>query len=225
MSSGIASIALLTPIAASSAIFSARRASRGVDNMDENPLFALANFQLAGGQVLKAGVAAKEMGVPLEFDSAKKKIRELVPEKALKTTKKVLTFTADNINPLIVGTSAIKVLGSDDKWDTAARESTGLLCMFGAERAAKEFLGMPSYNVKNNNKSQTFEGSYKNIFTEKQIDAIKDFCGIKENTKKAKAIVGGAKGLLFVGASIAGYEIGSKIADAVLGKEKEDKKA
>ena len=62
-SAGIASIALFAPVIASNAIFSARRASRGVDAMDENPLFALANFDIAAAQILKGGRAAKALSI------------------------------------------------------------------------------------------------------------------------------------------------------------------
>ncbi|MBO5737816.1 hypothetical protein J6R97_00570 [bacterium] len=222
MSSGLASIALFTPVIASSAIFSARRASRGVDNMEENPLFAIANFDIAAGQVLKAGRAVKGMklavdsnfeGVSKYFNTAKSN------SKLMNGLYKAIDFTSNNINPLIVGAGCLKVLGSDDKLDTAARESTSLACMFGAEKLAKKFIGMPKFNNSViNPESQGQEGLYKKLFSKEQLKAVKDFSATK---KYAKAAIGGAKGLLFVGASIAGYNMGSYIADAVLGKEKE----
>ena len=63
---GIASIALFAPVVASNAIFSARRASRGVDSIEENPLFAIANFDIAAGQILKGGRAAKALAVAID---------------------------------------------------------------------------------------------------------------------------------------------------------------
>jgi hypothetical protein len=222
MSSGLASIALFTPVVASSAIFSARRASRGVDNMEENPLFAIANFDIAAGQILKAGRAVKGMKLAIDsnFEGASKYFNAAKSNsKLMNGLYKAIDFTSNNINPLIVGAGCIKVLGSDDKLDTAARESTSLACMFGAEKVAKKILGMPKFNNSVlNPESQCQEGLYKKMFTKEQLKAIKDFSATK---KYAKATIGGAKGLLFVGASIAGYTIGSKIADAVLGKGKE----
>lgn len=222
---GIASIALFAPVVASNAIFSARRAKRGADAIDENPLFALANFDIAAGQILKGGRAAKALAIAADPTlsgvnfGATEAIKEASKSsKFLKGAGKVLNFTADNINPIIVGTGALKVLGSDDKWDAAARESTALLCMFGAEATAKRVVGMP-YTEKINGKSVSFkrEGLYKKLFSEKQMKAMQDYAATRKGLKMA---VGGAKGLLFVGASIAGYKLGNKLADAVLGENK-----
>ena len=48
---------------------------------------------------------------------------------------------------------------------------------------------------------------------------MQDYAATRKGVKMA---IGGAKGLLFVGASIAGYKIGNKIADAVLGEAKSE---
>ena len=77
---------------------------------------------------------------------------------------KVIDFTADNINPVIVGTSLIKVAGSDDKLDTSAREATRLTCMFGAEALAKEVIGMP---VSKKINGKNIMCNRKNIFEKK----------------------------------------------------------
>ena len=149
-SAGIATIALFAPIIASNAVFSARRAKRGADAIEENPLFAIANFDIAAAQILKGGRAAKAIAIATDpsLEIVNKGAREIikstsVTSKALKGLSKILNFTADNINPIIVGAGAIKVLGSDDKLDALARESTALTCMFGAEALAKSFVGMP----------------------------------------------------------------------------------
>ena len=237
---GIASIALFAPLVASNAIFSARRASRGVDAMDENPLFALANFDIAAAQILKGGRAAKALTMAIDevnnvATQGSKKLIEKGTKVVQQSTKnlstidkiakgagKVISFTADNINPIIVGAGVLKVAGSDDKLDTAARESTSLLCMFAAEDAMKNFVGMPGITKENGIiKSLPKEGAYKKLFTEKQLNAIKDYCATKKCLKYA---AGGAKGLLFVGASIAGYKLGDMIATAILGEKKDNKK-
>ena len=225
---GIASIALFAPMIASNAVFSARRANRGISSMEENPLFGIANLDLAAGQILKGARAAKAIMVALDptTDISTRGAKELIKGstlagKALKGVGKVVSFTADNINPIIIGTGAIKVLGSDDKADTLARETTALTCMFGAEAAAKSFIGMPIIEkIDGKTVARHREGSYKNlmkkIFTDKQNNAINEFIKIKKN---AKYVAGGVKGLLFVGASIAGYSVGNKIADTILGKK------
>ena len=48
----VSSLALFTPLVASNAIFSARRASRGVDAMDENPVLGAMNMTIAGAQIV-----------------------------------------------------------------------------------------------------------------------------------------------------------------------------
>lgn len=223
---GLTSIALFAPVVASNAIFSARRASRGVDAIDNNPLFALANFDIAAAQILKGGRAAKGLALAVDptLEFASKGAAETIKatsttNKILKGVGKVINFTADNINPIIIGAGVLKVAGAEDKLDEAARESTSLLCMFGAEAVTKDFVGMP-ITKKINGKSVSFkrEGSYKKLFSEKQLKAIQDYCATKKGMKMA---AGGAKGLLFVGASIAGYQIGNKIADVILGEEKQ----
>ena len=72
------------------------------------------------------------------------------------------------------------------------------------------------------------EGSYKKLFKKEQLKAIDDFFHVEKamsectNLQKAMKVVPGvAKGLFFVGASIAGYQIGDKIASAILGEEKQ----
>lgn len=232
---GIASIALFAPVVASNAVFSARRASRGVDSIEENPLFALANFDIAAGQVLKGGRAAKALAVSIDpsLDVATKGAAETIKatstaSKVMQGATKVINFTADNINPIIIATGALKVAGADDKLDEAGRESTRLLCMFGAEAGMKRFIGMP-YTEKINGKSVSFkrEGLYKKLFSEKQLDAMNEFFAVKKamkdcttSKKVLKVVPGAAKGLLFVGASIAGYQVGDKIATAILGEKK-----
>ncbi len=223
---GIASIALFAPVVASNAIISARRASRGVEAMDENPLYGLANIDLAAAQVLKGGRAAKALAVAtnesmnIAVNGAAETIKAATAtNKFLKGVGKVINFTADNINPIICVTSGIKVLGSEDKVDTTAREILNLSCMFGAESLAKNFVGLP-YSTKENNKRVILkrEGSYKKLFTTKQLDAIQDLCATK---KCLKYLPGVAKGLFFVGASIGGYKLGEFIGDKLLGKQKQ----
>ena len=226
MSSGIASIALFAPIVASNAIFSARRASRGVDAIDENPAYALANMDLAAAQVVKGGRAAKGLAlatnnsIDINTNGAAEAIKTASKtNKLLSGVNKVINFTADHINPIICVTSGIKVLGADDKTDTAAREIVNLSCMFGAEALAKDFVGLP-YTKKINNKNVAFkrEGSYKKLFSKKQLETIKDVCTTSKYLKYAPGI---AKGLFFVGASIGGYKLGEYLGDKILGERKQ----
>lgn len=227
---GIASIALFAPVVASNAVFSARRASRGIDAIEENPAFALANIDIAAAQILKGGRAVK--GIALATDPVSGEIAQGAADaikeasktnKLLKGTAKVISKTADYINPVIIGAGVLKVAGADDKVDEGARESTRLLCMFGAEAATKDFIGLP-FTEKVNGKTiaKEREGSYKKlmnvVFKDEQRKAINDFVKTRKSVKYA---IGGAKGLLFCGASIAGYQLGDKLANYILGEKKE----
>lgn len=221
MSTGLTAIALFSPVVASNAIFSVRRASKGIDSMNSNPLFGVANMDIAAAQVVKGGRAAKEIAMTTDesfvegIQSASKRIKEMSNgNKLLNGVGKVVKTTANYINPVIIGTGALQVAGSNDKLDATARESTALITMFGSEYAMKEFIGMP---VTVNGKVEHRDGLYKKMFSEKYVKAIKDFC---ETRTYFKCVPGIAKGLLFVGASIGGYQLGEKISNAVLGEEK-----
>ena len=232
MSAGIQSIALFAPIVASNAIFSARRASRGVDAVEENPFYAAANIDIAAGQVVKGGRAAKAIAIATDentkiFTSADEAIKKLSKSnKLVNGACKVVKFTANNINPIICVTSGIKVLGSDDKIDTAARESLALITMFAAEKGAKELIGMPGLSTdKNGNTiSEKRVACFKqNPFLAKQSEAIKDYCNTKKlfNKYSLKALPGAMKGLAFVSASIMGYKLGTELGNAILGEQKQ----
>lgn len=230
MPAGIQTIGLFAPIVASNAVFSARRASRGMSSIDENPLYGAMNMDIAAGQTLKGFKAAKEVAVASGSDAhimaegASEAIKNLSKtNKVVNGIGKVVDFTANNINPIICATSAAKVMfGSEDKMDASAREIISLGSMFAAERAAKSFLGMP-YTTKEGGKVVTHlrEALYdKNPFLKEQMSALKDYCATKKlfNKVSLNFVPGAAKGLAFVGASIAGYKLGSLAADFLLGK-------
>ena len=221
--SSISTIALCcAPIAASNAVFSVRRASRGVDAIDENPLYGAMNLDIAAGQTLKGTRAASALAVAADPSLAKATEGAAESIKNLSRTSKVFNglgkivkFTANNINPIICVTSGAKVLGSDDKLDTAARETLALSAMFSAEALAKKAIGMP-YVEKGETKA-------RNAYFEKQISAIEDFCSTRKlfNKYSLKYAPGIGKGLFFVGASIAGYKLGSLLGNYLLGEQEQ----
>lgn len=227
MTAGLSAIALFTPIIASNAVFSMRRASRGLNAIEDNPLYGAMNMDIAAGQTLKGARAAKAIAVSSGtelgevFEGATQAIKKASESsKVLRGAGKVLQFTADNINPIICATGAVKVAFADDKLDAAAREGIALGCMFGAERLAKKVLGMP---IASKGGTKAGEALYKkNPFINEQVSALKDFCTTKKlfNNISLNAAPAIAKGLFFVGASIAGYKLGTVIADGILGKEK-----
>ena len=240
MAGAIEKLTLYTPVMASSGVFAIRRAGRGIDAMDDNPFFGVANIIIAGGQTLKGVRAAKDLAFG-QTQSAAESIKAAAgtakelnaSNKFLKYTGKVFDYTSKHINPLICCASTIKVLGADDKEDAALREGLSLLGMFGSEAVGKSLLNMPKNVVnadgtvktvprevaKDNNR--IIEKHVK-TFVDKQTKALEDYCKTKKVLEKVpmKSLKGAAKGLSFVFLfSVPGYKIGGKIADGILGKE------
>lgn len=219
MPAGVQAIGLFVPIVASNAVFSARRASRGVNSIDENPIYGAMNMDIAAGQTLKAAKAAKEIATASNIDTkiiaegASEAIKNVSKNnKVLSGIGKLIDKTANNINTVICLTSGAKVLfcKDDDKVDAAAREVIRLGTMFGTEKAYKWLV-------------------YKNkLFMGEQIKAMEDYCLTKNlfNKIPLKGVLGVLGGLGFAGASILGYnKIGSKLENCILGeKEKNLKK-
>ncbi len=238
MSACIEKLALFAPVVASSSIFAARRVGRGIDAMDDHhPLYGAANMVIAGGQTLKGIRAAQGLTETAHITSASDSINAMSnafkglseSSKFFKFFSKLLNFASNNVNPLICGASAIKVIGSDDKADTASREILGLATMFGFENAAKRILGMPYKGIHLDGTSEMVarEALYhKSPFIEKQVKALEDYCRTKKlfNKISLTSVPGVLKGIFFVCASIAGYKIGGKIASILLGKEENSTK-
>ena len=244
MTSGLA----IMPLVFSNGTFCTRRTQSGADALTAgNPYVGAMNMNIAGGQILKAaeGVTsiAKESKNTLasSITSAEESIKALSKgDKVLSGIGKVMSFTADHINPLICATGAVKVLTSDDKTDSAIREGLALSTMFASEAAAKKLIGMPKtskfnpdtmkvendglYELLNGEKHLVAkDGKYKIIpFIDKQVSALNDYCETtKLCNKSLKFVPGMLKGLGFVCASIAGYKLGMAVADQIIGK-KED---
>ncbi len=169
MSAGLA-IAAFMPSVASNGVFLVRRSNSGMEAFGENnPFVAAMNLDVAGGQVLKAGSGLSEIAknskneLAAGFTGAEESIKALFKTNNLvKGVGKVLSYTADHINPVICATGAVKVLTADDKADAAVKESLALGTMFASEAAAKKIIGMPIVN-KFNSKIMSIEndGVYK----------------------------------------------------------------
>ncbi len=219
-------------------IFSTRRTNNGLNEADNNnPAVALMNWNIAAGQLFKA---AKETAnaarglhttVAEKIISAEEKIKTLAyGDKIAEGAGKVIGFTANNINPLICATGAVKVACSDDKQSALIQEASALTGMFTAEKTAKILLGLPHKRWINGKRVRIQEEAKlktwtkNNPFVQEQIKTLKDYAKTSEFASKAvKYAPSIIKGLGFVAASIAGYKLGSylgeKISDYV--KEKQ----
>lgn len=216
----VSSIALFAPVVASNAIFSARRASRGIDTMEENPVLGTMNMAIACAQVLKGGNAVYEIAkvTDVELSGAMKSAADSIKKvsdnsKVLKYAGKSIKFIADNINPIICVAGGVKVLGSENKLEAGVTEASALGTMFLFENLYKEALGMPK-------NGKAVKGAYRNNpFLAKQADALKEVCETKKlfNKISLKSLPGALKGLGFVCASIAGYKLGTAVANKFIG--------
>ena len=242
----IEALALSAPVVVSCAGFAPRRVSKGMKALDDKEnstsgLYGLMNFDIAAGQTLKGLRAARAMSIASDFSGASsiEKISNTMKNaskgsKFLKGVGEVVKFTADNVNPIIIAASGVKVLGSDDKVEAAERETINLGFMFGAEALAKNALGMPKTekNPITGEKvsvpreswlGKTTVGEKINkFFGESQKSAMNDLKETKMffNKVPAKAVKGGLKGAAFVTASILGYKLGEVVSNVLLGEEK-----
>lgn len=229
----VSTIALCTPIIASNAIFSARRADRSVDSFEEQPLYSIANANIALAQTLKGARAVKSIAIAADngsyssamaFENASDAIKALSKKnKIVNGAVKTLNFTAKNINPVICFAGGLNVLSEEDKIEALADESGALATMFLAENATKKIIDMPAFGEKNRIVSKATTGG-KSSPINQCLNLIDDYCGniLINNKRPLKGISGVIKGLTFAGASIGGYKLGDKLTDIALGKEKQN---
>lgn len=123
---------------------------------------------------------------------------------------KAASWAGENVNPLIIGASAVDVLTSDDKEGALMRNGAGLGVMFAAEKLAKTAL-----SDKNIQKSKWFmeiPEKLSQFATKHGLNKVADFI-TKEHVKEIfpKAAHGGA----LVALSITGYTVGSKLGIAL----------
>ena len=215
-------IAAVSPIVYN-AIFSTRRANRGAEAMEETPLYGAMNMTIAGAQVFKGAQAVQQVAktispateiAAVNIGNTVKTLSE--SSKVIGGIGKTLGTVSNYINPFICLTSAVKVLSSDNKEDTAKREVVSLASMFAFEGASKHILGMGDK-----------QALYKNIpFVKNIANSVKDYC--KNNKLFGKIPLTFApqivEGLIFAGMSIAGYKVGNAISNKMFGKEEDNRK-
>lgn len=112
--------------------------------------------------------------------------------KALETAAKVVKFGSENVNVLLCGASAYRVLTAENKEKAVKRELWGMTTMFGVEHLMREgFKSKAMMNLKN-----------------------------KVNNKYAKTGISILEGILFVMGSIAASTTGFKIGETLYEEEK-----
>lgn len=225
MTAGISAIASLSPIIASQFVFSSRRASRGAEALASDPLLAVMNFDIATAQCAKGSTAAIEAAKASSpvFEQTISNINKTAKSitnssKLAKGISKIVDFTARNINPVICATSGFKAVTAEkgERLETAADETVRLSSMFTFEGAYKTLAGMPRYERINGKiVSKPVESIlYRDIECVRNVvDKFTKYCNETTILKKLPLnfLPGVLKGLGFVVASIAGYNLGSLI--------------
>ena len=219
-------------------VFSTRRADRAISS--DNVAVSIGNADVAAGQVKNAIDGVKELskasntGCFTNFQGAENAIK-MASEGSdfMKGLGKVVNFTADHINPVITAIGGVKVLCAEDKKEALIDEGCALGTMFAFEGIAKNTLEMAKKVKDPVTKQVTMvkrNALYKkNPFLKAQSEkiekAIVDYCDTKKlfDTISLKHAPGIIKGLLFVGASIAGYNLGLYIGKKINKSLKENK--
>lgn len=129
--------------------------------------------------------------------------------KAFEYAGKFTKFAVNNVNPLICASGAIKTAMSDDKVKTGITEAMALGAMFAGEGLTKRY-----YEKAIN--SDTCKSAIEKLSKTKGLNKIFEYLSKNKLNGKTGAII---KGLSFITASIASYNIGayagSKVADDV----------
>ena len=187
----LTTIALSTPVLFSNAIFSYRRTARGIDAADENPLFAAANFTIAGAQILKGAKASAEIA-----KSVNPNIEAFEAIKKISNSNKVVKGCGESLTKAALGMPFTKNINGKD-----------ILCNRKGfiEKNASKCID----NLFNQSQSKAIKDAANMKFLLNRLP---------ENV--AKALPGAIKGVLFAVASILGYKLGDVIATKILGKEK-----
>lgn len=222
---GVATIASFLPLTVSGLVFSSRRTNKALEA--DNPMVSIMNLDIATGQVFKASECAMNIaqesknknGITNFITSAEENIKEMSKgAKALETAGKVVKFTADHINPIIMVTSGIKIATSDDAERAALVEVPAVGTMlFVTEPLYKKLVGI-SKTKRIDGKLVAIEQEAlykKNPFLKKQVEAISDLCATTKFFKHAPNVL---KGLGFVIASISGYELGKYLGETAADK-------
>lgn len=118
---------------------------------------------------------------------------------------KVTKFAADNVNPLICVSGAIKTLRSDDKMKTGITETTALTTMFAGEALTKHYYDKIIG-------SKACKDLLTKASSTKYLKPVFEYLEKHNLTGKVGAIV---KGLAFVAASITAYNIGHKMGEDI----------
>ncbi len=189
-------------------IFSKRRINKGANG-------DFGSFAVAAGQI-RNGV-----GAVAEIDNAVGKGAKYVTNvfdataktnSALGYVAKGINVVSKAVNPTIAAVSGIRVLCADDKTAMAISQAYALAGMFLFENTSKLFLH-PEGRAKLLKYGFGDKGIVKHLMN--AMAHIDKIAGKTGASKWAKIGIPVVKGIGFVGMSILGYQLGSKIGDNI----------
>lgn len=120
------------------------------------------------------------------------KVVDVVAEPVCKTVKKLANFGKRIVYPLIIGSGVYNTVKSEDKVKTGASQTLGISTMYLFETFAEKGL----------NKIANYLSSFDEF----------------SNNNVSKGLWYVAKGAAFICASMAGFDVGSKISDTCVDK-------
>ena len=189
-------------------IFSKRRINKGANG-------DFGSFAVAAGQI-RNGV-----GAVAEIDNAVGKGAKYITNvfdatakssSALGYVAKGVNIVSKAVNPTIAAVSGIRVLCADDKTSMAINQAYALAGMFTFENASKLFLH-PEGRAKLLKYGFGDKGLVKHLM--KAMAYVDKIASNPGSSKWLRIGIPVAKGLGFVGMSILGYSLGSKIGNNI----------
>lgn len=118
------------------ATYAIRNTDKCLNNADIGRYFVIP------GQIKNSCLAASAVGLPILADNKflNREVTNLkTGSKFFKGIDKFIDFSAKHTNLLLSGAGVLRVMTAEDKKEAAFRETSALVCMFGAEKIMKKF--------------------------------------------------------------------------------------
>lgn len=126
---------------------------------------------------------------------------------------KITSVTSKVVNPLLCVASGVRIFKDEDKDAAIIEEGLAMGAMFGAERVAKMARGKVNTALKNG----SLDGIIKNDTVKKAGAKILEKIGKMGKGQKIALFI--AAELLFVGISVAAFDIGKKVGKKITGRD------
>lgn len=156
--------------------------------------FAIRNHKIAEStnNVFRRGIAGIQTVRTVDAAAKASVIQQSALKPALPYLSKAAAFLRKLVYPLIIASGVYNTAKSDDKVRTGFSQAAGIGAMYGCEKVAEKGL-------------KHIDKKIENLKGNKYFKAIKIAWYV-------------AKGLLYLGASLGGYEGGSKLVEKIIDK-------